>query len=85
MWQTAIGLALIAGIYTAFGGLKAVVYTDAIQAVILIIGCTVMSFIVFGKLEIYNPIPRTITKYRITIIKSILDMVLLIIGDFSIN
>ena len=51
MWQTAIGLALIAGIYTAFGGLKAVVYTDAIQAVILIIGCTVMSFIVFGKLD----------------------------------
>ena len=51
MWQSAIGLSLIAGIYTAFGGLKAVVYTDAIQAVILIIGCTVMTVIVFGKLD----------------------------------
>ena len=27
LWQTALGLALIAGTYTAFGGLKAVVYT----------------------------------------------------------
>jgi len=51
MWQTAVGLALVAGIYTAFGGLKAVVYTDAIQAVILIIGCSVMTFIIFGKMD----------------------------------
>ncbi len=46
-----IVLALIAGIYTAFGGLKAVVITDAIQSVILIIGCTVMTWILFGKLD----------------------------------
>ncbi|MCL4136551.1 UNVERIFIED_CONTAM: hypothetical protein GTU68_050055 [Idotea baltica] len=51
MWQSAIGLSLIAGIYTAFGGLKAVVYTDAIQAVILIIGCTVMTVLIFGRLD----------------------------------
>jgi len=51
MWKTAIVLALIAGVYTAFGGLKAVVYTDAIQAVILIVGCMVMTWILFGKLD----------------------------------
>ncbi len=51
MWQTAVGLAFIAGIYTAFGGLKAVVFTDAIQAVILIVGCSVMTFIIFGRLD----------------------------------
>ena len=38
LWQTALALAMVAGIYTAFGGLKAVVYTDALQAVILIVG-----------------------------------------------
>ncbi len=51
LWQTAVVLAFIAGIYTAFGGLKAVVYTDAIQAVILIIGCSVMTYLVFAQLD----------------------------------
>ena len=43
-------LALVAGVYTAFGGLKAVVITDAIQSIILIIGCTAMTWILFGKI-----------------------------------
>ena len=51
MWQTSLVLALIAGVYTASGGLKAVVYTDAIQAVILIVGCGVMTWILFGQLD----------------------------------
>jgi len=51
MWPTALGLALIAGFYTASGGLKAVVYTDAIQAVILIVGCSILTWILYGKLD----------------------------------
>ena len=51
LWQTAVFLALVAGTYTIFGGLKAVVYTDALQAIILIVGCTVLTVMVFGKLD----------------------------------
>jgi len=51
MWQTSLVLAIVAGIYTAGGGLKAVVYTDAIQAVILIVGCSIITWILFGKLD----------------------------------
>ncbi len=51
LWHCTLGLALIAGIYTAFGGLKAVVYTDALQAVILIIGCSVLTYTLFQKLD----------------------------------
>ncbi len=51
MWQTALGLALIAGIYTAFGGLKAVVYTDAIQSIILIVGCSILTYILFSQVD----------------------------------
>ncbi len=63
MWWTSLGLALIAGTYTAFGGLKAVVYTDAIQAVILIIGCSAMTWIMFGKMgyswdNVLNSVPE---------------------------
>ena len=51
IWQTTLVLALVAGIYTAFGGLKAVVYTDAIQAIILIVGCSILSYLMFEKLD----------------------------------
>jgi len=51
MWQTVIILAFVAGIYTAFGGLKAVIYTDAIQSVILIIGCGVLTYMLFAQLD----------------------------------
>jgi len=51
MWQTVVILALVAGIYTAFGGLKAVIYTDAIQSIILIIGCGVLTYMLFAQLD----------------------------------
>jgi len=51
MAPTALGLAVVAAIYTASGGLKAVVYTDAIQAVILIIGCSILTYILMEKVD----------------------------------
>ena len=51
IWQAAMGLALFAGIYTAFGGLKAVVYTDTLQAVVLIVGSSILTYILFEKID----------------------------------
>ncbi len=51
LWQTTLFLAAVAGVYTAFGGLKAVVYTDAIQSVILIVGCSVLTYLLFERLD----------------------------------
>jgi SSS family solute:Na+ symporter len=51
MWLTSSILALVAGIYTASGGLKAVVYTDAIQAIILIVGCSVLTYMLFAQVD----------------------------------
>lgn len=48
-WQSATFLAIVAGLYTAAGGLAAVVYTDVIQAVILIVGSTVITFLALDK------------------------------------
>ncbi len=51
VWQTCLALGLFAGLYTAAGGLKAVVYTDVIQAVVLIFGTFLLTWILFGRLD----------------------------------
>jgi SSS family solute:Na+ symporter len=42
-WQSVAVLGLLAGAYTITGGLKAVVYTDAVQAMLLLIGAVVVA------------------------------------------
>ncbi|SES26393.1 solute:Na+ symporter, SSS family [Tranquillimonas rosea] len=50
IWVTCVGIGLFAGLYTAGGGLRAVVYTDVMQAVVLIVGTTAMTLILFAEL-----------------------------------
>jgi len=49
-WLGAILVVVFTGIYTVLGGLKAVVYTDAMQTVVLIVGSTVVTIIGLHKL-----------------------------------
>ena len=42
LWQTSAALAVVAGAYTLFGGLRAVVVTDALQAVLMIVGAALI-------------------------------------------
>ncbi len=51
LWQSALAIGLFAGIYTATGGLKAVVFTDVLQAVVLIGGSTVLAWVMFADLD----------------------------------
>ncbi|PZX19652.1 SSS family solute:Na+ symporter [Palleronia aestuarii] len=51
LWQSALAIGLFAGIYTATGGLKAVVYTDVLQAVVLIGGSAILAFVMFSDLD----------------------------------
>ncbi|MAR90813.1 MAG: Na+/glucose cotransporter [Pseudomonadales bacterium] len=46
-------MAVFAGLYTAAGGLRAVAYTDVIQAVVLLVGSAVLCLLVFGEFD-YN-------------------------------
>ncbi|MEM9835725.1 MAG: sodium:solute symporter [Bacteroidota bacterium] len=51
IWQTTLLLAAVAGVYTAAGGLRAVVITDALQAIILIVGCTILTYLLFERVD----------------------------------
>ena len=46
LWQTTAALAVLAGCYTLVGGLRAVVVTDALQAVLMIVGAA--AILAFG-------------------------------------
>ena len=48
LFQIIIGLALVAGAYTITGGLSSVMYTDAVQAVILIIGSALITIFAYN-------------------------------------
>lgn len=51
LYTTCIALALVAGVYTAAGGLLAVVYTDVLQAIVLLIGSVVLGVLMFGEID----------------------------------
>lgn len=48
---TAFALAMFTAAYTAAGGLRAVVYTDMMQAVVLLLGAAVLAWAVFGQYD----------------------------------
>ena len=50
LWTSVVVLGIVAGAYTIAGGLKAVVYTDAVQAVLLLIGALLVSVLSFNAI-----------------------------------
>lgn len=51
VWLCSFLLAAFAGLYTCMGGLKAVIYTDVIQAIVLILGSICLTFFVFQRFD----------------------------------
>lgn len=51
LWPAVIALGVFAGLYTMVGGLRAVMLTDAIQAVILLVGSSLIAFAVFSAFD----------------------------------
>lgn len=50
IWQIVAMLAIVAGTYTIAGGLAAVIYTDAIQACLLILGSVIISITAYNTI-----------------------------------
>jgi len=66
LWTAVAVLALVAGIYTILGGLAAVVVTDTVQAILLIIGAAALFWIgldeIGGWSELFVGVPEEKTK-----------------------
>ena len=55
MYTSVIVISVITAIYTIVGGLKAVVVTESIQTVVLILGATIISFAAYFKMGGWEP------------------------------
>jgi len=53
-WTGALFIVLLTGLYTVIGGLRAVVYTEALQAMVLIAGSVTVTFMGLAKIGGWN-------------------------------
>ncbi|MFZ8929139.1 MAG: Na+/glucose cotransporter [Gammaproteobacteria bacterium] len=60
-WYGAIGIVIFTGIYTIIGGLRAVVYTEAFQAIILIVGSSIITWLGLQEVGGWGQLRETVT------------------------
>lgn len=60
-WYGAIGIVIFTGIYTVIGGLRAVVYTEAFQTVVLILGSSVITYLGLREVGGWGQLKDTVT------------------------
>ncbi|GAB3372740.1 sodium/solute symporter [Spongiibacter taiwanensis] len=71
---TCAAMAIFAGIYTAAGGLRAVAYTDVLQAVVLLIGSALLSGIVFAQFDFdWSQITAAVSAEHMSLIRPLDD------------
>ncbi len=77
LWQSVVVLGVLAGIYTIAGGLKAVVYTDAVQAVLLLIGAFLVAVLSFNAVGgSWEAVKAAVPADDLSIVRPITDPVL---------
>jgi solute:Na+ symporter, SSS family len=73
LWQSIMALAVLSGLYTIAGGLMAVVFTDAIQAVLLVIGSIIITVTAFFKIGGWEAVKNVTPPEHFSIIQPIDD------------
>jgi SSS family solute:Na+ symporter len=83
LWQSILALAILSGLYTIAGGLTAVVYTDAIQAVLLVFGSIIITITAFFKIGSWDALIAVTPAENFSIIQPVDDTFLPWPGLFS--
>jgi solute:Na+ symporter, SSS family len=73
LWVSIFGLAVLAGVYTMFGGLEAVVITDSIQAIVLLIGGSIVAFLTFMAIPSWGAVQEASPGEGMSLIRPIGD------------
>ncbi|WP_339709493.1 sodium:solute symporter [uncultured Kriegella sp.] len=72
-WTGAIATVILTGLYTVLGGMRAVVYTEALQAVILIVGAAALTFIGLEHVGGWSSMAETVTPEYLNMWRSSSD------------
>ena len=72
-WTGAIILVVVTGVYTIFGGLHAVMYTEAIQAFVLLIGSAVLLFVGLDKVGGWNALMSAVPPEKLNMFRPLSD------------
>lgn len=72
-WTGAIATVILTGLYTVLGGMRAVVYTEALQAVVLILGAATLTFIGLEHVGGWESMTETITPEYLNMWRSASD------------
>ncbi|MFL5808899.1 MAG: sodium:solute symporter [Flavisolibacter sp.] len=72
-WTGAIVLVLVTGVYTVLGGLHAVMYTEAVQAIVLLLGSAVL--MVYGLNEVggWHSLMNAVPKEQLNMFRPLSD------------
>lgn len=76
IWITVMTIALLAGVYTFFGGLRAVVLNDVIQAVLILIGGSMIALLAFEQVPSWSVVSGTVASDKLSLFQPADDPVL---------
>ncbi len=60
-WYGAIGIVLFTGAYTIVGGMKAVIYTETLQTIVLILGSVIITYLGLVEVGGWTQLKETVT------------------------
>lgn len=72
-WTGAIVLVIITGIYTVLGGLHAVMYTETLQAIILIVGSLTLMIVGLNKVGGWDALVSSLPKEKLNMFPPLSD------------
>lgn len=72
-WTSAIMLVVITGIYTILGGMRAVAFTEALQAIVLLLGSLTLTLVGLHKLGGWNTLIDLTPKSQLNLFRPLSD------------
>lgn len=73
LWLTVLLMSLVAGLYIVFGGLDAVVLNDSLQAVLIVIGGTVIAWLALQEIPSWDAVRAAVDPGALHLIRPVDD------------